>query len=163
MFCWKCGEKIADEALICPRCGCATPNYQAPVAAAPTHSQDYILIKDFEDTVKSMYTASIFALVLFLGIGLPFSFFVWFKARTLFVPLVTTEDPSEIAMLNSAKKKLKTAINFATLPVAGPVILVFALLLAGQIVAAVCTMAVLLLIMFLVGIPCTWHLKDDLY
>ncbi len=26
MFCQKCGNKIEDEAIICPHCGCATGN-----------------------------------------------------------------------------------------------------------------------------------------
>jgi uncharacterized membrane protein YvbJ len=30
MFCSSCGEKILDQALICVKCGCATPNYQKP-------------------------------------------------------------------------------------------------------------------------------------
>lgn len=29
MFCYKCGTEIADEAIICPNCGCATKNYEA--------------------------------------------------------------------------------------------------------------------------------------
>ena len=44
MFCNKCGNEIADEALICPYCGCGTVNYvrdqakaeaRASVQAAP--------------------------------------------------------------------------------------------------------------------------------
>ena len=44
MFCNKCGKEIADEALICPYCGCGTVNYvrdqakaeaRASVQAAP--------------------------------------------------------------------------------------------------------------------------------
>lgn len=29
MFCYKCGERIDDEAIVCPKCGCATKNYGA--------------------------------------------------------------------------------------------------------------------------------------
>lgn len=28
MFCSKCGKQIMNEAVICPKCGCPTPNYQ---------------------------------------------------------------------------------------------------------------------------------------
>lgn len=28
MYCYKCGREIDDEAIVCPGCGCATPNYQ---------------------------------------------------------------------------------------------------------------------------------------
>lgn len=28
MFCSRCGAQIDDQAMICPRCGCATQNYQ---------------------------------------------------------------------------------------------------------------------------------------
>ena len=27
MFCSKCGSEIMDEAIICPKCGCATNSY----------------------------------------------------------------------------------------------------------------------------------------
>lgn len=29
MFCSKCGNEIDNEALICPKCGCATANMEA--------------------------------------------------------------------------------------------------------------------------------------
>lgn len=29
MFCTKCGNEIFEEALICPKCGCATANMEA--------------------------------------------------------------------------------------------------------------------------------------
>lgn len=28
MYCYKCGQSIDDEAIICPHCGCATKNYE---------------------------------------------------------------------------------------------------------------------------------------
>lgn len=28
MFCSRCGAQIDDQAMICPRCGCATQNYR---------------------------------------------------------------------------------------------------------------------------------------
>ena len=32
-FCSKCGNELADEAVICPACGCAVESAAAPVAA----------------------------------------------------------------------------------------------------------------------------------
>ncbi len=31
MYCKKCGNEIRDDAVICPKCGCATGNKKAPV------------------------------------------------------------------------------------------------------------------------------------
>lgn len=30
MFCAKCGAQIDNEAIICPKCGCPTANYDQP-------------------------------------------------------------------------------------------------------------------------------------
>lgn len=30
MYCKKCGNEIRDDAMICPKCGCATGNGRAP-------------------------------------------------------------------------------------------------------------------------------------
>ena len=35
MFCKNCGEQIDDNAVICPKCGCATDNYRANGKAQP--------------------------------------------------------------------------------------------------------------------------------
>ncbi len=32
MYCKKCGNEIRDDAMICPKCGCATGNRNAPAA-----------------------------------------------------------------------------------------------------------------------------------
>lgn len=54
MFCNKCGKEIADEALICPYCGCGTVNYvrdqakaeaRASVQAAPQPLQKSALLR----------------------------------------------------------------------------------------------------------------------
>lgn len=29
MYCEHCGKELADEAIVCPNCGCATDNYAA--------------------------------------------------------------------------------------------------------------------------------------
>ena len=31
MFCKKCGASIDDEAVVCPKCGCKTENYEEKV------------------------------------------------------------------------------------------------------------------------------------
>ncbi len=33
MYCYKCGAEIDEEAVICPKCGCATKNYHGQAAA----------------------------------------------------------------------------------------------------------------------------------
>lgn len=34
MFCKKCGAELDDEAVVCPKCGVATDNYQKPTGNA---------------------------------------------------------------------------------------------------------------------------------
>lgn len=34
MFCYKCGAQIDDQAVVCPKCGCPTKNYQQPSGSA---------------------------------------------------------------------------------------------------------------------------------
>ena len=47
MFCSKCGNEIDNEALICPKCGCATANMasQKIVASADTSGETGTLEK----------------------------------------------------------------------------------------------------------------------
>ena len=47
MFCSKCGNEIDNEALICPKCGCATANMalQKSVASADTSGETGTLAK----------------------------------------------------------------------------------------------------------------------
>ena len=41
MYCIKCGEEIRDEAIICPKCGCATHNFnQQAQATSKTNQSD---------------------------------------------------------------------------------------------------------------------------
>ena len=35
MFCTNCGSQLNDSAVICPHCGVATENFNAPRSAAP--------------------------------------------------------------------------------------------------------------------------------
>ncbi len=55
MFCYKCGSQIDDEAVVCPKCGCATKNYQ---------TADYTQ-RDEDASVKSRLVALL--LCIFLG------------------------------------------------------------------------------------------------
>ena len=46
MFCSKCGNEIDNEALICPKCGCATANMalQKSTASAKTSEETDTLV-----------------------------------------------------------------------------------------------------------------------
>lgn len=169
MFCSKCGKEIADEAIICPMCGCATANYHQPTAVHDTqpqnnstYSQDYIALKEFEETVNSLYATSIIALVLFLGIGIIFSIAVWLKAKTISIPSITTTNPNEIAMFESLKRKLKKALTFAYMPWYVLVIIPCALLYSGMVGAGMFAIVVWIAVAF-ISAPCTKHLNKDLY
>ena len=163
MFCSKCGKEIADEALICPSCGCATANYQAPPRSVTSYSNDYIAIKEFDDKVKSIYTIGVISLVLCLGIGLIFSLVAWAKAKSVIVPKITTQNPNELATFESTKRKLKTALNFANAPLYVLIFLCPILMAGGEIAAGVVLLLALLIIMLLIGVPCTKHLNKDIY
>ena len=169
MFCSKCGKEIADEALICPQCGCATANYNQPFAtqnAQPEnnsiYSQDYVVLKEFEEKVNSLYAISIIAAVLFLGIGIIFSFAVWAKAKTISIPSITTTNPNEIAMFESLKRKLKKALTFAYMPWYVLIIILSALFFSGMIGAGLLAFIVWIAIS-LISMPCTKHLNAELY
>jgi len=169
MFCSKCGKEIADEAIICPMCGCATANYHQPFTVHntqpqnnSTYSQDYIVLKEFEEQVKSLYTTSIIALVLFLGIGIIFSFAVWVKAKTISIPNITTTNPNEIAMFESLKRKLKKALTFAYMPWYVLIIIPSALLYSGMFGAGLLAFIAWGAIC-LISMPCTKHLNAELY
>lgn len=170
MFCSKCGKEIADEAVICPACGCATANYHTP-AAAPTqnatYSQDYLKITEFEDNVRSLHVTSIFSLVLCLGIGIIFSFVVWAKAKSLTIPVVTTNNANELAMLESAKRKLKNGLTFSFIPVIVLLILWCILCIGGMMsVEGFLLPGILMfggiLLVWCLGIKWTKHLNEEL-
>ena len=38
-FCSKCGNELFDEAVICPKCGCATGDVKQAKAQAPNQNQ----------------------------------------------------------------------------------------------------------------------------
>ena len=47
MFCSKCGEEINDQAVICPKCGCATKNYISNEINVPPVEKNGIAIAGF--------------------------------------------------------------------------------------------------------------------
>ena len=166
MFCSKCGKEIADEAIICPVCGCATANYHpftdhnAQSQNNNSYSQDYIALKEFEDKVNSLYTISIIALILFLGIGIIFTIVFWLKLKTIFIPQITTTNPNEIAMYESIKRKLGKASSFANAPLYVLIIFLVPAFLYGQMFGAAALVFVgCIAIIFLIMIPCAKHLN----
>lgn len=171
MFCSKCGKEIADEALICPACGCATANYHQAFAFqntqpqnSSTYSQDYIALKEFEEKVNGLYATSIVALILFLGVGLIFSIAVWVKAKAISIPTITTKNPNEIAMFESIKRKLKRGLSFANAPMyVLLIVLAPAFIFAQNFGAAAVVFIVYIAILLLILHPCTKHLNKDLF
>lgn len=121
MFCSKCGKEIMDEAVICPNCGCATNNYNAPQqpinTATNTYSDDYLTIKQFSEQARILRNLGIFAAVLMFGIGIIFSIIVWVKQSKNKIPEITTTNPAEIAEFETAKRRYILATKLSSLPI----------------------------------------------
>lgn len=168
MFCSKCGKEIADEAVFCSNCGCATANYHAPTTTSTqntTYSKDYVIIKNFEDRVRSLFILSIIALALCLGFGIIFSFIVWVKANSMFVPLLTTDNPLEVAMLESAKSRLRTALKFSFVPMYILVAVTAVFGISGIIIGEPSPSIYFFIgsiIFWFIGIKCTIGLTEEL-
>ena len=47
MYCSKCGEEVNDQAIVCPKCGCATQNYTLNESKVPTREKNGIAIAGF--------------------------------------------------------------------------------------------------------------------
>ena len=62
MYCSKCGTQIDDEAIVCPKCGCPTKNYDQ-AHAQPQQVTQYIVRDDASP--KSRTVALVLAI--FLG------------------------------------------------------------------------------------------------
>ena len=123
MFCSKCGKEIMDEAVVCPNCGCATNNYseqqQSINTTTNSYSDDYLVIKQFYEKATTLRNLGIAAAVLMFGIGIIFSIIIWIKSSSIQVPEIQPTNPVELAELETAKKRLKTATNLAPLPIVG--------------------------------------------
>ena len=161
MFCSKCAKEIADEAMICPACGCATANFYISQnqknAANNTYSDDYLAIKEFERKVKGLHTTSVIAFVLFLGIGLIFSLAAWIAAKSITIPGIKTTNPNEIHIFEVSKKKLNSALNFSCIPLYVLLLLSAAAAFAGNW-AVVILFFVLYIVLLLIYTACTKHL-----
>ena len=47
MFCEKCGEEINEQAIVCPKCGCATSNFIAQNRVNQDQDKNGIAIAGF--------------------------------------------------------------------------------------------------------------------
>lgn len=63
MFCSKCGNQIDDDAIVCPKCGCATSNYHP--ASNKQGSQSVV-----EEEKSTLSTLSIVFAILMPIVGL---------------------------------------------------------------------------------------------
>lgn len=48
MFCSKCGNQIMNEAIICPKCGCPTLNYNQSMYRRPNSQKPTISVNEAE-------------------------------------------------------------------------------------------------------------------
>ena len=122
MFCSKCGKEILNEAVICPNCGCATNNYHTHISPQPqsiSSSADYMAITQFYEHATTLRNLGIVAAILMFGIGIIFSIIIWVKAKSIQIPEVQTTNPQELAQLETAKHRYKTANTLASLPIFG--------------------------------------------
>lgn len=112
-YCQKCGKELFDEAIICPGCGCPATSSQPTNAI---YSNDYPIIREFSEKVKSAYTFSLVGTILCLGIGIIFAIVAWMKLKVISVPQISTTHPNEIAEYESAKRQLRTCLTLALIP-----------------------------------------------
>lgn len=71
MFCYKCGAQIDDEAIICPRCGCSTKNFDQTSTAQQPQVQVNVAYDTnaYTESPKSRSVALILAILLgWLGV-----------------------------------------------------------------------------------------------
>ncbi len=135
--CPDCGANISDQAPACPFCGRPmriVPAY--PVQRDNGFTSVYPQIRAFSDGVKSIYTLSILAFILSMGIGIIFALINIPKIKNL--PQIDSSQitsPVELAEYQAAERKLKTAriLSSATLIIFG--VLLFVGIIAGAIAA----------------------------
>ncbi|MBO4895013.1 MAG: zinc ribbon domain-containing protein [Clostridia bacterium] len=117
MFCQKCGKEIDDSALICPGCGCATPNYNGNAltgnSGATETSDPYnsstVKIAGYLNEAKSIWTLALLSLLLCCGIGFIFGLIALYKIKHLPKLDISLQDPHEIADYELASTKIQKA------------------------------------------------------
>ena len=135
MFCSKCGQQIADEAVICPHCGCATSNYQKNTDTTNNgHSADYPQLKNFVEQVKTPYVMSIVSIVLCLGIGFIFAIISKIQCKNIQVPTLNLTTPADIAEFESAERKLSSAQRLSAISLGIALITVGLSIFIGMII-----------------------------
>ncbi len=73
-------------------------------------------INDYAEQAKSIRTLGIVAAILMFGIGFILSIIVFVKSSKLKEPMLFNPTPDELAQIEAARKKLKTAKILAILP-----------------------------------------------
>ena len=123
MFCSKCGKEIEDEAVICPGCGCQTPNCKKNTASSvesqnnplnQSSNVSVLKLREYVETVNSAYIFSIIGLVLFAGIGIIFTILAILKIKNLPTISKIPSDVNSAADFESAKRKLATTRKIIT-------------------------------------------------
>ena len=70
MYCAKCGAEIMDEAVVCPKCGCATKNASVASQGNATNVTSYSTASSPEQDISSAKTLGIIAIIAGLFIPL---------------------------------------------------------------------------------------------
>lgn len=116
MFCHKCGNEIMDEAMICPKCGCATVNYGNGTVASPKvekHSGDWEAIKEYASKARTIKVWGIISFVLCLGIGVIPGIITFLAALGVSSPVVSTTNRDELDYLAAAQKNYEKGKGMA--------------------------------------------------
>lgn len=71
MFCSKCGAQIMDEAVVCPKCGCATRGTQPTKIAtsSPASVEQPVNVNNTINSIRTLGIVSIVFALLFALVG----------------------------------------------------------------------------------------------
>ena len=135
MFCIKCGKEMSDDANFCPACGFAIGDNLKSKSSVnnetKAHTDDYSRIKDFSDAATAIKILGILSAALMFGIGIIFSIIIWVRSKKIVIPEITTTNPEEIVLFESAKRKYNLGKSLAGLPLIAIGISFFIGILAG--------------------------------